>query len=321
MLSLASDTLWGKIVEVEAVGNMPTEMTDPAKGKTLVAFFAHPDDEVFGSGGTLAHYAAHGTRVVLVCATSGEAGEISDPILATSENLGTVREAELRCSAQTLGVNEVIFLGYRDSGMAGTPENENPLAFVNVPSEKVVSRLVGIMRDLKPQAVVTFEPNGGYGHPDHIAIHRHTVAAFKAAGDPEQFPDQGADWQPARLFYTAIPRSFFIELRDRLAAMGIDTSDFARFEDAGAGWPDDKVNITLDVSDTIEAKWTALHCHRTQMSPDNLFLKVPEQVIKQSFSREHFALALPEPRPGERLSGLFAGLEAQPSDLTSTSTP
>jgi LmbE family N-acetylglucosaminyl deacetylase len=301
-------------VEVEVADNDPENKTDSAAGKTLLACFAHPDDEVFGSGGTLARYAAEGARVILVCATAGEVGEISDPILASPENLGEVRREELRCSAQHLGVSEVVLLGYRDSGMAGTPDNDNPRAFAKAPSEEVVSRLVGIMRDLKPEVVVTFEPGGGYGHPDHMAIHHHTVAAFVAAGDAKQFPEQGPAWQPSRLFYTAIPRSFFLEMRDRLREMGIDTSDFARFEEAGAGWPDEKVNVTLDISAFIDAKWTALHCHRTQLSPDNLFLKVPEQVIKQGFSREHFALAIPEPQPGERLSGLFTNSGADGPD-------
>lgn len=303
-------------MEVEVVDSTQRNVNDTAAGETLLACFAHPDDEAFGSGGTLARYASEGARVVLVCATAGEVGEISDPALASPENLGEVRREELRCSARQLGASDVIFLGYRDSGMAGTADNENPKAFAKARDEDVVSQLVGIMRDLKPKVVVTFEPGGGYGHPDHIAISRHTAAAFVAAGDPKRFPERGAAWQPSRLFYTAIPRSFFIEMRDRLQEMGIDTSDFARFEEAGAGWPDEKINVTMDISEFIEAKWTALHCHRTQLSPDNLFFKVPEQVVKQGFSRESFALAIPEPRQGERLSGLFAGLKRNGTGTT-----
>ncbi len=276
--------------------------------RTLLASFAHPDDEAFGVGGTLAHYAAGGVRVVLVCATRGEEGEISDPALATPEKLGEVREGELRCAAQTLGIQEPIFLGYRDSGMAGTPSNQDPRAYVNVPGDEVVARLVGIIRKERPEAVVTFEPNGGYGHPDHMAIHRHTVAAFHAAGDPNRYPEQGAPWQPARLFYTAIPRSFFVQMRDRLADMGVDTSQFDRFEDAGAGWPDDQVNVAMNVEDKIEEKWAALHCHATQMSKDSFLFKLPEEMTKEGLSREHFALAWPEPKPGERLGDLFEGL-------------
>jgi len=273
--------------------------------RTLLAVFAHPDDEAFGTGGTLARYAAGGTRVALVCATRGEAGQIADPGLATPETLGQVREAELRCAARTLGVEKVIFLDYRDSGMAGTPENGERRAFVNVPAKEVVPRLVGIIRRLRPQVVVTFEPNGGYGHPDHMAIHRHTVAAFHAAADPARYPDRGTAWQPERLFYTAIPRSQFLGMRDQLAAMGEDTREFDRFEEAGIGWPDDQIHVALDVTDTVEAKWTALHCHRTQFGPDNLFRRLPADRMKQILSVEHFALAWPEPEPGLQLGGLF----------------
>jgi LmbE family N-acetylglucosaminyl deacetylase len=287
--------------------------------RTLLAIFAHPDDEAFGTGGTLARYAGEGVRVALVCATRGEAGAIADPSLATPETLGQVREAELRCAAEALGISEVLFLGYRDSGMAGTSENEDPRAFVNAPAEEVVPRLVGIIRRLRPQVVVTFEPNGGYGHPDHIAIHRHTVAAFHAAGDPDRYPDQGAAlrpgsvqaWRPARLFYTAIPRSFFVQMRERLGALGVDTGEFARFEERGAtGWPDEEIHVALDVSATIEVKWAALQCHRTQFGPDNLFRRLPEHMLKEMMTREHFALAWPEPAPGLRLPELFAELHA-----------
>jgi len=276
--------------------------------KTLLAIFAHPDDEAFGTGGTLAHYAAEGADIVLVCATRGEAGEIADENLATPEILGQVREDELRCAASALGITEVFFLGYRDSGMAGTPENEDPRAFVNAPAEEVVAQLVGIIRRARPDVIVTFEPNGGYGHPDHIAAHHHTIAAFHAAADPARYPEQGEAWQASKLFYTTIPRSFFLTMRDQLEAMGEDTSAFARFEEAGAGWPDDQIHVTLDVAEEIQAKWTALNCHRTQFGPDNLFRRLPEKVTRQIMSREHFALAWPNPEPGLQLADLFAAL-------------
>ena len=274
----------------------------------LLALFAHPDDEAFDTGGTLAHYAAAGADVTLVCATRGEVGEIAEGVDATPETLGQVRETELRCAAEIVGVRQLVFLGYRDSGMVGTPENADPRAFVNAPAGEVVPRLVGIIRRVRPQVVITFEPNGGYGHPDHIAIHHHTVAAFHAAADGDLYPDQGPAWQAARLFYTAIPRSFFLQMRDELAALGEDTGDFARFEEEGVGWPDDKVNVTLDVADTVAAKWSALECHRTQFGPGNLFRRLPDAALKRMMSCEYFALAWPEPAPGLRLADLFAEL-------------
>lgn len=281
---------------------------------SLLACFAHPDDEAFGSGGTLARYAAEGTEVSLVCATRGEAGEISNPDLATRENLGEVREDELRCAAESMGVRELIFLDYRDSGMVGTPENDDPRAFMLASAEEVVRQLVGIMRRLRPQAVVTFEPTGGYGHPDHIAIHRHTVAAFQAAADPTRYPELGPSWQAERLFYNAIPRSFFMEVRAELSALGEDLSEFDLFNEADAGWPDDQVNVVIDVSATVDAKWAALHCHRTQFGPENLFRRLPEGRVKRLMSREYFALAWPEPPPDFRMESLFSELPTAPND-------
>ena len=276
---------------------------------SLLAVFAHPDDEAFGTGGTLARYAEQGYKVYLVCATRGEAGEISDPSFATPENLGQVREQELRCAAETMGISELIFLDYRDSGMAGTPENDDPRAFDNAPAEEVVPRLVGIIRRLRPQVVVTFEPNGGYGHPDHKAIHRHTREAFHAAADGDLFPQQGPPWQATRLFYSAIPRSFFMDMRKQLKEMGEDITDYDIFENAEAGWPDDQVNVRLDVSSTVEDKWDALNCHRTQFGPGNLFRRLPEDQVKKLMSWEYFALAWPKPENCQQLNSLFDGLE------------
>ena len=272
---------------------------------SLLAVYAHPDDEAFGTGGTISRYACEDVKTYLVCATRGEVGEISDPGLATPETLGQVREGELRCAAETMGVAELIFLDYRDSGMAGTDENRDPRAFINAPADEVIAHLAEIIRRLRPQVVTTFEPNGGYGHPDHIAIHRHTVAAFHAAADAQYHPEIGRPWQASRLFYTAIPRSFFIEMRQQLEALGEDTSDFDRFEDPATGWPDDQVHVRLDIASTVNSKWEALNCHRTQFGPGNLFRRLPEEQVKALMSVEHFALAWPEPQAGLQLDGLF----------------
>ena len=276
---------------------------------TLLTLFAHPDDEAFGSGGTLAHYAARDTLTALVCATNGDVGEIAHPDLATPETLWQVRQDELRCAAGMLGVQELIFLDYRDSGMVGTPENEDPRAYINVPAGEVVARLVGIIRRLQPQVVLTFEPNGGYGHPDHLAIHRHTVTAFHAAGDAAQFPEQGQAWQASRLFYQVIPRSFFLEMRDRMVALGEDTNGWQERIDKGElGWPDDQVDAVIDVADQVEAKFVALMCHATQFGPESFFRKLPDDALKQMLSREAYALAWPVEQKGLVMDDLFAEL-------------
>ncbi len=273
--------------------------------RSLLAIYAHPDDEAFSLGGAIARYAAEGVRVCLVCATRGEVGEISDPSLATPDTLGRVREDELRCAAETMGVSELIFLDYRDSGMAGTAENQNPCAFINAPDEEVTQKLVAIIRRLQPTVITTFEPNGGYGHPDHIAVHRRAVQAFHAAADSAYHPELGAPWQTSRLFYSAIPRSFFLEMRRQMEELGMDTRDLDSFGDGALRWPEEKIHVILDVSSTVEDKWQALNCHRTQFGPDNLFRRLPADRVKQLMSREYFALAWPEPLPGQKLEGLF----------------
>jgi N-acetyl-1-D-myo-inositol-2-amino-2-deoxy-alpha-D-glucopyranoside deacetylase len=273
---------------------------------SLFAVFAHPDDEAFATGATLAHYAAHGTQATLVCTTNGDVGEIADPALATPDTLWQVRQDELRCASGLLGVHDLVFLNYRDSGMAGTPENDDPRAFANAPAEEVVGRLVGLIRRRQPQVVVTFDPSGGYGHPDHLAAHRHTVAAFHAAGDPAQYPAAGQPWPPARLFYAVTPRSFWQQMVEQMKAAGEDVSGWERDPEEAWGWPDEQVTVALTLPDTVEAKLAALACHATQFGPDNPFRKLPEQTVRELMSHEYFALAWPEPTG--RLADLFEGL-------------
>lgn len=270
--------------------------------RTLLAVYAHPDDEGL-CGGTLARSAAEGHHTVLVCATRGEVGEISDPALATPETLPQVREGELRCAAAALNIGELIFLDYRDSGMAGTAENADPRSFVNVPAEEVVRGLVGIIRRVRPEVVLTFDPQGGYGHPDHIAVHTYTVTAFHAASDDRQFPDEGPAWAPSRLFYPMFSRDYFRTMRDRMAELGIDTSQFDRFDEFP--WPDLQPNLTVDVSSTVDAKQQAFNCHATQFGPNSPFRLLPIDVVRELQGREQFALAWPVPAAGEQLSGLF----------------
>jgi LmbE family N-acetylglucosaminyl deacetylase len=276
---------------------------------TLLAVFAHPDDESFGVGGTLAKYASNGTHVVLVCATRGEVGEISDASLATPESLGHVREYELRCAAQTLGISELIFLDYLDSGMEGTPENMHPKAFIQAPPHEVVGKLVRVIRELQPQVVITFDPGGGYGHPDHIAISRYTTQACSQASSSTDFPEAGPPWQPNRLFYNAIPSSFFVEMRKKMQALRMDTSQLDGFDPQRHGFSDDQIKTRIDVTRFVEVKWNALQCHQTQFGPDNLLRLLPEVDLRQMISFEYFALASPTSENGlQEMDDLFSGM-------------
>lgn len=277
---------------------------------TLLAIYAHPDDEIIGPGGALARYAATGVRVGLIIATRGEAGEIQRPGTATPETLTQVREQEMRCSADALGVDDLIFLDYRDSGMAGTPENEHPAAFINAPQEEVTRKLVTIIRDLRPDVLLTFEPYGGYGHPDHIAVNRHTLAALAAAPDANQFPEAGPPWQPARLFYPLLPDSVILDIKEHVAAAGGNLDGYDELIDGrrAAGVPDYEVHAVLDISDHIGAKWHAWDCHQTQFGPDSRFRRLPDSEMQALLSREYFHLAYPPEAPVEILDDLFAGL-------------
>lgn len=192
--------------------------------RTLMAVFAHPDDEVFASGGTTALESERGTRVVLVVATGGEAGEVVNPDLRGRVDLADLprlRQEELGCSARALGIDEVVKLGYCDSGMAGTPENDRPDAFMNADVDEVTGKLVALIRHYRPQVLLTFDQTGGYGHPDHLMVHRATHLAFDRAGNTAWYADTGPSWQPARLFYVSIVREQLRAARDDLVRRNI----------------------------------------------------------------------------------------------------
>jgi LmbE family N-acetylglucosaminyl deacetylase len=263
----------------------------------LMAVFAHPDDESFGTGGTLARYGTDpDVRVVLVCATRGEAGEISDPGLATPEGLGDVREQELRCACQALGVEELILLGYRDSGMAGTPENMDPRALAMADFDEAVGKIVEQIRRERPDVVVTFDESGGYGHPDHIAVHYHAKAAYAAAADPAQYPEQieaGLEpHQAAKLYYTAIPRRFFVAVADKMLELGMEIPPrYLERLEGPLGLPDEACTTDIFVKDFWDKKQKAVSCHATQLNPDSIFAALPPDVMRELQAWECFQLA------------------------------
>lgn len=289
---------------------------NPGPQLTLMAVFAHPDDETFGIGGTMARYGAEpDARVILVCATRGEAGEINDPSLATPERLGEVREAELGRACETLGVDELCFLGYRDSGMAGTPENLDPRAMAMADHEEAVGRIVAHIRRERPDVVVTHDETGGYGHPDHIAVHYHTKAAFAAAADPAQYPEQlGAGLQAhqvKKLYYTAIPRRFFRAVVAKLRELGRKVPEqYEQRLNEPFGLPDDACTTDIDVQSFWTVKHAAAHCHATQLNPDSIFAVLPPEIMRELQSCECFQLAESLVGPDEAGDDLFEGLES-----------
>ncbi len=277
----------------------------------ILACYAHPDDEQ-GVTGALAWYAEHGVRTGLICATRGELGEIAeaDPPLATPETLGQVREQEMRRAAEIAKIQQLWFLDYRDSGMRGTDGNQDARAFMNVDEQEALGKIVRIIRAFKPTVMVTFDPTGGYGHPDHMRISELTTKAFHAANDATQYPEAGPAWEVKRLFYASMPRSRIRQLAQFAQQAGM-TSNFTGMDPEKLGLPDEMITNRVDVHDYIDLKRRSLTQHRTQMNPNSPFAKLPEEVTKQWRGVEYFALAAGVPvdtSNPEAAADLFAGL-------------
>ena len=274
--------------------------------RTVVAVFAHPDDEVFSTGGTLARYARE-FHVVLVVATRGELGEIRVPGIATPENLHEVREREVRASARALGIHEVRFLDYRDSGMAGTPGNHDARSLLRADRDEAAGKVVAILRELGPEAVLTFEETGGYGHPDHITVHQLTTAAFDAAVDPATFPEAGPVVELGRLFYSGFPRRLMRAIQEQARASGADIGPLAQLDAERYGLPDEAIDVVIDVRDHVERKLAAFQAHQTQFGDNQLMTEMPEGHWRQLLEYEYFQLARGEPLPGPRPAGTLLG--------------
>jgi LmbE family N-acetylglucosaminyl deacetylase len=268
----------------------------------VLAVYAHPDDEGQASG-TLAAFVQAGHSVTLVCATRGEVGEISDPALATNETLGYVRELELRAAMAQVGVQQVEFLPYRDSGMAGTPENDDPQCLHQAPSQAVTEELVRIIRRTKPGLVFTWDPTGGYGHPDHIAVHRHTLSAYEAAGDPAAFPSAGEAHEPRALYWGTFRMKQFAVMRLELERRGLLTEpiddEMRQRLDKAMEEPDPIVSVVHDVRAYIEAKQRGSSMHRSQFGEGSMFSKLPDDLRAQFFAEERFYRARPAWNDGD----------------------
>jgi N-acetyl-1-D-myo-inositol-2-amino-2-deoxy-alpha-D-glucopyranoside deacetylase len=238
------------------------------KQRTLVMTGAHPDDESFGVGGTLAQYAAAGVKVYYVCGTRGEVGEVPPEMLKGFSSIAELRTHEMQCAAEALGLAEVIYLGYRDSGMAGTADNKHPLALAAAPLDEVTGRIVAILRRLKPEVVITFDPVGGYHHPDHIAIHNATVKAFHAAGDAAQYPDAEAPYQPQKLYFHVFPHGWFKYIVRMQKLLGRDMHHFGKNKDIDlAAMIEDEfpVHAVVRLNQTaVLTRSKAAACHASQ---------------------------------------------------------
>ncbi len=235
--------------------------------KKILAVLAHPDDESFGLGGTLALYSQRGFETYYVCATRGEAGTVDAEHLKGFKDTAEMRTDELLRAAKHLGLKEVIFLDYRDSGMPGMEDNKHPNAQINAPIDEVAGRVVKHIREIKPDIVLTFDPIGGYKHPDHIHIHKATVLAFENADNTSFHPEAGAPFKPQALYYQVFPKGILRAAVFLMPFFGKDPTKFGRNGDinikelAEVTFP---IHVRLNTRSASEAKTKASECHASQ---------------------------------------------------------
>ncbi len=273
---------------------------------TILAIFAHPDDEI-GVGSTLAYYSDAGIRTVLVCATRGEAATIFCEDCATRETLPQVRTRELECACQHLGIRELRWLDWPDGGIKDLPRPE------------AIGQVVRLIREIRPHVILTHPENGLYPHPDHLAVWEIVRAAFDAAADPDAYPEHGPAWAPARLFTRALPQSFFqrapglAEFRVQLNGQQLPF----------IGTPDDQIDVVMRLEPWVERRMAAWNCHRSQHNPRGFSATMPDGLRCEMAANEHYVLAaarvpLPEDAQGDLLAGLAD--EAEP-DVPAAGVP
>jgi len=271
--------------------------------RTLLAVLAHPDDESFGMGGTLALYASRGVAVHLVCATRGEVGEVDRQHLKGYGSVAELRVAELKCAAGILGLAGIHFLDYRDSGMSGSPDNQHPQALAAQPVEDVAAKVIHYLRQLRPQVVLTFDPIGGYHHPDHVAIHKATVRAFKQAADPTFAPDDLLPYAPQRLYFHVMPLRFLRTIVKVLPLVGQDPHRWGRNGDIDltALVADDfPEHAAINYRPVMSKKAGAAACHASQ-GGGMMMRGMIGWLLRLSNARETYMRAYPPFHEGERL--------------------
>ncbi len=284
------------------------------KQKILVFFGAHPDDETFGPGTTLAHYVLNGVKVYCVCATRGEAGTVDPEFMKGYGSIGELRTAEMECAAKALGLSGLTFLGYRDSGMPGTPDNKQPNALMAAPIEQVTGKMVKIIRELKPDVVLTHDAGGGYGHPDHIAVHNAATKAFYAANNPKEYLEAGAAYQPAKLYFSTRPRGMMKLMIRLMPLFGRDPHRFGRNKDIdltkfmSVEYP---INAVVRLSKkAIKVQREASACHASQggAQPRPAPFRIFGMLDLFRGPRDYFVRDYPPPTK-RREKDLFEGLK------------
>lgn len=283
-------------------------MTAEGKRRLLITT-AHPDDESFGPGGTLAKYAHEGVAVYLACATRGEAGGSDEQDLGACEDLACRREKELRCAAQVLGLADVFLLGYRDSGMAGSAANRHAGALVQADTEEVARKIVDLIGRLRPQVILTSDPYGGYGHPDHIAIHRATLRAWELCRSGAVLPEA----MPQKLYYSTFPRTLLRWSVRLMPLLGRDpravgaNKDIDLIEVMKHAVP---ITTRVNTMAYYEIAERASACHASQLSgPSSVSGWMPRWLLRRVRGFDTFHRAYPPFVAGERAErDLFEGV-------------
>jgi mycothiol S-conjugate amidase len=280
----------------------------------IVTVHAHPDDEASKGAPTLARYHDEGVHTVLVCATGGEEGDIHNPAMdrpEVRENLAAIRAEELATSAKIIGFDEVVMLGYRDSGMPDTEANHRAEAFWNADIDEATGRLVEAIRRTKPPVVITYNVDQqGYPHPDHRRVHDISVLAFERARDPAWYPEAGEAWAPSKLYFTMWSRARLLAMHEALLRIkGESPFDDKWFE---RPWNDDRITTQIDVREFLWARSGALRAHATQVDPNEAFwFGLSDEELADVYGHEDWILAeslVGRPADGELEDDLFAGV-------------
>ncbi|MCS4531802.1 mycothiol conjugate amidase Mca [Corynebacterium sp. ES2794-CONJ1] len=284
----------------------------------ILAIHAHPDDESSKGAATMARYISEGHEVLVVSCTGGERGDILNPAMdrpGIKENIREVRKDEMAKAAAVLGV-EHRWLGYEDSGLPqGDPLPPLPEGcFALVDSDEITQKLVKIIREFKPEVILTYDENGGYPHPDHLKVHEVSLMAWEYAGNPQYHPELGAPFTPLKLYYThgfVVQRlQLFHELASRDGAQSPYGDILEHFKENGADLMK-RVTTRVECSDFFDARDAALRAHATQIDPDGLFFFTPVDVQREYWPTEEFELAFSRVPSSLPETDLFAGLDSQ----------
>jgi N-acetyl-1-D-myo-inositol-2-amino-2-deoxy-alpha-D-glucopyranoside deacetylase len=326
--ALLDEQAYEVLAEAAAVVEPMEQLVDMEaldRSRRLILVHAHPDDETIATGATMAKYAAEGALVTLVTCTRGEEGEIVVSDLAhmssaDHDRLGEHRVEELATACEALGVRDFRFLGgagrFRDSGMMGESSNEDPRCFWRADLDEATRDLVGIVRDVRPQVMVTYDENGFYGHPDHIRANQVAVRALDAAADARYAPELGEPWQISKLYYSTTAKSFIQAGIDAFREAGRVTEFFegvTTADELGFGVDDDDVTTQVDGREYFDAKVAALRAHRSQVAVDGMFFALADGVGQRAWAVEQYILVRGAPGPAGadgREDDLFAGLAA-----------